>query len=158
MDHDGHTSATAAQVLNGGLPHGHTGSLRQWAPEYVPDIAVVWLGTNDIRQGRSTQEIMGTLEEIIEELRAANGGVDVVVCLLPYWNYSTYGGNEGAVDSLNAAIPDLMSLATADSRVEIVDLNSDYSLSDHRDGIHPNESGAKKVAERLLPVVTSFME
>lgn len=43
------------------------------------------------------------------------------------------------------------------SKVEIVDLHTDYSLDDHRDGIHPNESGAKKIAERLLPVVSAFM-
>ena len=157
MDHDGHTSAKASEVLDGGLPRDHTGSLREWAPKYAADIAVIWLGTNDIRGRRSTEDIIGTFEAIIEELRAANGGVDVVLCLLPYWDFGDYKGSKGAVDSLNAAIPNMTSLATADSKIEIVDLNTDYSLSDHRDGIHPGESGAKKIAERLLPVVSGFM-
>jgi len=157
IDHDGHTSATASQVLNGGLPHGHSGSLKVWAPVYQADIAVIYLGTNDIRQGRSTQAIIDTFKSIIAELRAANSGVDIVVTQIPYWNYGAYGGNKNAVDALNAAIPSLAGLATIESKVEIVDLNSNYSLGDHRDGIHPNESGAKKIAERLLPVVLNFM-
>ena len=157
-DHDGHTSATSSQVLNGGLPHGHTGSLKQWAPKYAADVAVIYLGTNDIRQGRSAQAIVDTFKSIISELRAANPGVDIVVCKIPYWNYGSYGGNKGAVDALNAAIPSLALLATANSKLVIVNLNSDYSLSDLRDGIHPNTSGAKKIAARLLPVVSGFMQ
>ena len=158
MDHDGHTSATSSQVLNGGLPHGHSGSLKQWAPTYAADIAVIYLGTNDIRQGRSAQDIVGTFRSIIAELRSANSGVDIVVCKIPYWNYGAYGGSKAGVDALNAAIPSLTSLATAESQVVIVDLNSNYSLSDLRDGIHPNASGAKKIAERLLPVVSGYMQ
>jgi len=157
MDHDGHTSAKSSEVLNGNLPRNHTGSLREWAPEYAADLAVVYLGTNDIRGRRSTEDIIGTFEEIVAELRAANSGVDIVICTLPYWNYGRFGGSEAAVDALNAAIPSLSQLATAESRIEIVDLNSDYTLDDLRDGIHPGESGAKKIAERLLPVVSEFL-
>ena len=157
-DHDGHTSATSSQVLNGGLPHGHTGSLKQWAPQYKADIAVILLGTNDIRANRSTQAILDTFKSIIAELRAANADVDIVICQIPYWNYGVYKGSKNGVDSLNAAIPSLTSLATARSQIKIVDLNAGYSLNDHRDGIHPNSSGAKKIAERLLPVISGFMQ
>ena len=157
MDHDGHTSATAAQVLNGKLPRGHTGSLKLWAPEYAANIAVIYLGTNDIRQRRSTDAIIATFKDIIAQLRSANPDVDIAICQIPYWNYGSYGGSKNAVDALNNAIPSLTSLATNRSKVVIVDLNNNYSLADLRDGIHPGESGARKIAERLLPVISSFM-
>ena len=158
MDHDGHTSSTASQVLNGGLAHGHSGNIKIWAPQYTPHIAVIYLGTNDIRQGRSSSDIIKTFEDIIQVLRNARAEVKIVVCQIPYWNYGAYGGNKAGVDGLNALIPSLENLGTASSPIKIVDLNTDYNLNDHRDGIHPGTTGAPKVANRIFAAVEPWLK
>ena len=158
MDHDGHTSSTASQVLNGGLAHGHSGNIKIWAPQYTPHIAVIYLGTNDIRQGRSSADIIKTFQDIIQVLRNARKEVKIVVCQIPNWSYSGYGGSQAGVNGLNALIPSLKNLSTDISPIKIVDLNTDYSLSDHRDGIHPGATGAHKVANRIYAAVEPWLK
>jgi lysophospholipase L1-like esterase len=157
MDHDGHTSSSASQVLYGGLAHGHTGSIQVWAPLYTPDIGVIFLGTNDCRQGRTVAATIDCVKGIITELRKARSSVDILVCKLPYWNFSQYGGNKQFVDQFNTTIQGLVSLSTAQSEIKIVDLNTDYALSDQRDGIHPGESGAKKIAARIYTAASPWI-
>lgn len=156
-NHDGHSGSTASQVLNGGLSKGHSGSIKVWAPAYTPHIAVIFLGTNDIRQGRSAGDIIKSLQGIIQVLRDAREEVKIIVCQIPNWDYASFKGSQAGVDALNAQIPTLVSLATSVSPIKIVDLNTDYSLDDSRDGIHPGKVGAQKIADRIYDAVLPWL-
>jgi lysophospholipase L1-like esterase len=156
-DHDGHTSSKASQILNGNLARGHKGSIKEWAPKFKPHIAVIYLATNDIRGKRKTADIIETFKGIIQVLRDARGEVKIVVCQIPYWRFKGYGGSQQAVDDLNAAIPSLKDEATEISPIKIVDLNTDYAVSDHKDGIHPGPTGAVKIADRVYEAIAPWL-
>ncbi|MBF0433713.1 MAG: hypothetical protein HQK83_20710, partial [Fibrobacteria bacterium] len=83
-DHNCYYSARAAEILNGDMPVNKCspagdGNIHNWAPTYKADIAIIHLGTNDCRAGASPEDIQGSLEGIIAELRKAVPEVKIIV-------------------------------------------------------------------------------
>jgi lysophospholipase L1-like esterase len=61
---------------------------------------------------------------------------------------------ETQVLELNARIPLwARSLSTARSPISVVDQHTGFTAADLRDGIHPNESGDRKMAARWFPAL-----
>lgn len=86
-DHEGHTGWQTSELLEGSLwDLGDPGNLSVWLDDYVPDIAVIHIGTNDLIVAVSTPaEIAEDIESVIEELRRANPQVEVLVAqIIPY--------------------------------------------------------------------------
>ena len=113
-------SANSGQVLNGGLPRGRSGlgSVHDWAPAYQPNLAIIHLGTNDIRGGAGTSTIIARLKGIIDVLRASDPTIKVIVAQIPTWDFSAFGGSANAVMSLNNAVADLPSYSTTHRRLQ----------------------------------------
>lgn len=130
-------------------------------PEYtktvIPDIVLLHLGTNDIRSTRfTTAETLKTLSEIIDTLRKVNPSVTVLLAsVIPVGD--SHGPN---IQTLAAAIPALAAEKnTGASPVILVDQNTGFDAkADTWDGVHPNEAGEEKMAQRwfaaLQPVLT----
>ncbi|MGD9201104.1 MAG: GDSL-type esterase/lipase family protein, partial [Chitinispirillia bacterium] len=80
-EHCGYYSASASNLLNGGLPRGRAshGCIKDWAPKYKPTIALIHLGTNDSRGGRNPESTLKIIEGIIGHLRMAVPEVKIVV-------------------------------------------------------------------------------
>ena len=153
-------SANSGQVLNGGLPRGRSGlgSVHDWAPAYQPNLAIIHLGTNDIRGGAGTSTIIARLKGIIDVLRASDPTIKVIVAQIPTWDFSAFGGSANAVMSLNNAVADLPSYSTTTSPVTVVDLYTDYAYQTmDKDGIHPGTVGAPIIADRIYPILTGLL-
>ena len=114
-----------------------------------PDVIVLAVGGNDGLQGRPTEEIRANLEEMIR--RALSTGAQVVLA--------------GMEAPPNAPMDYRIRFRRAFSRLgrttpvwfmpfllEGVALNPRLN---QRDGIHPNEVGARRIAHQLWPYVTA---
>lgn len=154
-------SAKASEILNGEMPVNSYspagyGNIHDWAPEFLPTLAIIHLGTNDCRGGASTQAILGSLEGIITVLRNSVSDVKVIVAqLIP----SRDDGVNAKEASLNAAIPDWAEgLSTPQSPIVVVDQTEGFSAStDLLDTYHPNQSGATKMCDVFYPALMDFL-
>jgi acyl-CoA thioesterase I len=158
-DHEGHTSWRASQILYG-CGEGrycHAGKLSAWAYIYKPDIVLVHLGTNDLTldEKASPDSVITLLGAVVDTLRAYRG--DVKIFLAKIIPYTFNGFDTKIIDSLNAKIPALADLkTTASSPVLTVDCNAGFTADDSYDGIHPNQSGERKMAARFFAAIDSL--
>jgi len=142
--HDGHWGYSSKQILKG---------LKEWAPRFKGDIALIHLGTNDMKEPDITQIVDG-FEEIISLLRTHNASVRIVVGQISSWSE----GRDKKVSDFNKELLTLKILGTHTSPVQIIDLSKHYDRkADNYDGIHPNESGAKKYSEAFYPALVNMI-
>ena len=113
---------------------------------YVPDVAVVELGVNDLRHGATPTEVEGSMRQTVAELREAAPGIDVIVVHVPVVTV------DGALE-LNRRYDELASeLDTEDERVVVARADDGFVPdptvpdSDSYDGLHPSASGELKIA------------
>lgn len=145
QNHEGHASYTTASMLV---------NLWGWANSARPDVVLLHLGSNDVFAGVPNGTIINNLSQIIDILRSVNPNVTVLMAqLIPDVDHAA------AINSLNTQIGALAgSKNTASSRVVAVDQYSGFNAStDTIDGIHPNESGEKKMASRWYSALTGVM-
>ena len=145
MDHEGHTGWTADQIA---------AQTEQWARTYRPDIVLLHAGTNDVRYKQSVASTINELGLIIDRLRTGNPNVAVLLStIIPNQE------NPSGTAALNDAIPRLVGQKNrSDSRVILVDQYSGFDLSrDTFDGLHPNESGERKMASRFFTALQPIL-
>lgn len=145
QDHEGHTGWTADQIA---------AQTEEWAKLAKPDIVLLHAGTNDIRAGQSIASTINDLGSIIDHLRKINPNVAVLLCqVIPEHE------NVSGTAALDDAIPNLVSQKNrSNSRVILVDQETGFDLSrDSFDGLHPNESGEKKIASRFFNALTPLL-
>ena len=149
--HEGHSGWTTGEVLT---------LLQTTLQSYTPDIALIHLGTNDA--GRigdqnypdySVDRIIDELSDIIDLLRLANPSVTVYLAqIIPFGSDEPY--TNATIDELNERIAYLAtSQNTQASPVVAVDMHTGFSDADLDDGVHPNEQGAEKMAERWAEAI-----
>lgn len=132
--HEGHWGWRADQIL---------ASVRTWATAANPQVLLMHLGTNDIWQGQSIGSTTAELGAIIDEVRAVNASVEVLIAqIIPLSDPNI------PVGALNAAIVVLAAAKTTPaSPVIVVDQNTGFDpVADTYDGVHPNETGERKMA------------
>jgi lysophospholipase L1-like esterase len=138
LDHEGHSGWRADELA---------AQAESWARTARPDIVLVHAGTNDVRANQSAASTIRDLELIIDRLRAANPTVTILFAkIIPAQE------NISGAAALNDAIPTLVQQKnTSQSRVILIDQASGFDLArDTHDGLHPNESGEKKMAARFF--------
>ncbi len=145
-DHEGHLAWSTDHILTG-HPKGDGQKLSEWLKAYTPDIALVLLGTNDMIASECTLSTAGKLRQIIEALRGDNPNVIVLIAkLIPVAPPPV----NRRIDKLNERIDTIAKeMSAAASPVIVVDLNSGFDArADTYDGLHPNESGERKMADK----------
>src|SRR5262245_1456626 len=138
QDHEGHPGWTTTDGLN---------NVDSIAAATQPDIVLLDLGANDVIQGVPIPTIIAQLKLIIEHLRAANPNVKVLVAEpTPY-----VGENSRQMSKLKGAISHMAKVENQPgSKVCAVNLFGGFSVrSDTFDGMHPDESGENKIANRF---------
>ncbi len=138
MDHEGHWGWRADEVLV---------KIDGWAEQTAPDIVLLHLGTNDILQMQDNKDTVVELRQIILVLRKHNPRVEILLAqLIPLAGTTA----NVQVQKLNDLLPDMaQSITTDDSPVHIVNQYEGFdAFKDTNDGIHPNESGIVKMAQR----------
>lgn len=71
MHHEGHSGFLAIDIANNLL----TG----WLASAKPDVVMFMLGTNDVAQGHSTTDIMAAYTKMVQEMRASNPNMKIIV-------------------------------------------------------------------------------
>ncbi|MBC8109318.1 MAG: NPCBM/NEW2 domain-containing protein [Anaerolineae bacterium] len=138
LDHEGHTGWRADELA---------AKTEEWARTFRPDIVLLHVGTNDILQGQSVASTINELGQIIDCLRIGNPNVTILFSkIIPNQQ------NPSATAALNDAIPNLVNQKNrSESRVILVDQSAGFDLNrDTFDGLHPNESGERKIASRFF--------
>ena len=138
-DHEGHWGWRTDEIL---------AQLPGWLGTYTPDVVLLHLGTNDAFQSNSTSSTIDELSDVVGLLRSANA--HVVVLLAKVIPTTWDGGRQERLDDLNVNIDALAgSLSTTESPVVVVDQASGFDAgNDTFDGVHPNETGEKKMAAK----------
>jgi lysophospholipase L1-like esterase len=138
-DNEGHPGWTILQVKSGIEANG---SLET----YRPDIILLHIGTNDIRQG-DVASATGNLSALLDDILVRVPQTRIIVAqIIPFRR-----GPDPEHRSYNAAIPGIV--AAKGSRVTMVDMQNILSKSDYADGIHPNASGYDKMARAWEPAI-----
>jgi lysophospholipase L1-like esterase len=127
------------------------------------DVALMHFGTNDVWNAKNPQDIVNGYSEVVKALRAANPKVMILVAQIIPMNVSettcagcTCAGCAAGVPALNTLISSWAAQqSTADSPVRVVDQYDGYdAVADNRDGVHPNDLGSKKIADRWFAALS----
>nr|MDT0662858.1 cellulose binding domain-containing protein [Micromonospora sp. DSM 115978] len=144
-DHEGHGGFSAVGIAD-------NNQLPPWLSAASPDIVVMHLGTNDLWGGwQSMDTIMAAFTKLIGQMRANNPAMKIIVSqIIPHHGCATCPAD--AV-TLNNRIPGWAAgLTTAQSPIVVVDQWTGFNAStDTGDGVHPNDSGFRKMANRFAP-------
>jgi len=142
QDHEGHWGWQADQLVNG-LPN--------WLPGYTPDIVLLHIGTNDLFLGDGSAsniaETITEIDSIISLLRDDNPNVLILLAkIIP----STNSLLINKIPDFNQAIPQVATdMYDPDSPIIIVDQFEGFdAVTDTFDGVHPNETGEEKMAQK----------
>jgi acyl-CoA thioesterase I len=140
------------QVTNASATGGTTEGGLERLPAHLKrkiDIFVLELGINDAFRGVPVEQIQNNLQQIIDRVKARNPGVRVVIAGMQLPNYgaddyvSAFGKMFGELAAKNGAalVPYLLDGVAGDPSLNLPD------------GIHPNASGQKILAENVWRVL-----
>jgi lysophospholipase L1-like esterase len=144
-DNEGHGGILATNMAD-------ANQLVPWLSATRPDIVMMHLGTNDVWSNRSTTTILAAFSKLVDQMRASNPAMKILVAQIIPMNPSTCSECGARTVALNNAIPGwAASRSTSQSPIVVVDQWTGFSTSaDTNDGVHPVQSGNVKIANRWL--------
>jgi lysophospholipase L1-like esterase len=145
-DNEGHGGILATNMAN-------QNQLPAWLSATNPDIVLMHLGTNDVWSSIATNTILSAYSTLVDQMRANNPSMKILVAQIIPMNPSSCSTCAQGVINLNAAIPAwASSKTTAQSPIIVVDQWTGFDDStDTADGVHPNDSGNQKMANKWYP-------
>ena len=151
-DNEGHGGYLAVNIATQNLLPG-------WLSATHPDIVLMHLGTNDVWSNLPPAQILAAFTTLVGQMRAANPATKVLVAKIIPMNPSSCPECAQRVVALNAAIPAwAAATTTAASPVTVVDQWTGFDdATDTADGVHPIDSGNRKIAARWLPALTAAL-
>lgn len=124
---------------------------------YRPDVVVVMLGVNDLSwQREAPAEVAPAMRALVEDLRAASPGVDVVVGHVPVLTVPGAGELNALYDQI------AQDLDTDEERVVVAATEAGFVAdpasadADTYDGLHPDPSGEIKIAEAVAEALSEL--
>ncbi|WP_236670858.1 SGNH/GDSL hydrolase family protein [Streptomyces sp. 7-21] len=151
-DNEGHAGIQAVDMAN-------QNQLPPWLAATNPDIVMMHLGTNDVWGARSTQEILGAFTTLVGQMRDSNPEMEIIVAqIIPMAPFNC-GDCGQRVQELNAALPAWAEEVSTDtSPVILVDQWTGFdTATDTYDGVHPNDSGNRKIADAWFPALDAAL-
>jgi lysophospholipase L1-like esterase len=151
-DNEGHGGILATNMAS-------QNQLPAWLSATNPDVVLMHLGTNDVWSNRSPQQILSAFTTLVNQMRANNPAMRVIVAKIIPMNPSSCAECGARVVAFNDAIPAWASgLSTAQSPIVVVDQWTGFSTgTDTYDGVHPNAAGDRKMADRWFPALTGAL-
>lgn len=139
-DHEGHWGARAYLVLP---------LLPGWLAQAQPDVVLLHLGHNDLYNGQTIDDTIGSMVNIISTCRIYNPQVTVLVALVTPLQVAWF---TALLNSYNGELARVMPLMdTPQSRVVVVDQFTGFDPVLHTyDGIHANTIGERMIADRWV--------
>lgn len=126
-----------------------------WLRAATPDIVLLHIGTNDLRQGYSPEVVLTRLNILIDQITNTVPYAILIVAQITPQVDTTINAR---VITYNAAIPRLVDLKTKQGKhIEYVDMYDAVPLHDVSDHIHPNNAGYALMAQvwykALIPII-----
>lgn len=135
------------------------------APGRPVDIILMHLGTNDIWQNRTTSQILQAYSVLVNQARAVNPLVRVLVAQILPMQPTNCPGCNAKVQELNYYIPSWAQMvntqpgANAYRPVSVVNQYTGFNATRYTtDGVHPNARGDEVIAQRWLGAVLETVE
>ncbi|MBB5801050.1 lysophospholipase L1-like esterase [Saccharothrix ecbatanensis] len=149
-DHEGHSGYSATGIAD-------QNQLPAWLDAARPDVVLMHLGTNDMWGNfRPIDAVIAAYSKLIDQMRADNPNVKILMAkIIPmHCPECTH------VVALNNAIPSLVtSKTTAQSPITLVDQWTGFDIAvDTYDGVHPNDAGVRKMADRWYPSLAAVLD
>ncbi|GAA4602404.1 lysophospholipase L1-like esterase [Actinoplanes octamycinicus] len=151
-ENEGHGGYLATTVANQDL-------LVDWLAATRPDVVLMHFGTNDVWSNLPTSSILAAYTTLVGQMRASNPTMKILVAQIIPMNPSTCAACAQRVTILNAAIPAWAAgLTTATSPITVVDQWTGFdTATDTYDGVHPNDAGNTKLANRWYPPLAAAL-
>ena len=122
---------------------------------FRPDIVIIKLGTNDSKpeNWQYGKDLQADMQQMVDELCADGRRPQIFLCtpipaFKPTWNI-----NDSVI--VNGIIPVIRKIAKK-NKLEVIDLHTAYANDGDKmlsDGIHPNDKGARRMAEIIAGVL-----
>jgi len=121
-----------------------TGLVKTSLPSYRPNVVTLHIGTNDMNNNVAVIGAPVRLAGLIDQILAAAPDATVLVAtLVPASNPDT----EARIAEFNQDIPGVVDKRrSAGKHVRLVDMSA-VTTADLADGLHPNDSGYRKMAD-----------
>ncbi|GIF07795.1 cellulose binding domain-containing protein [Actinoplanes siamensis] len=131
--------------------------LAGWLATTDPDVVLMHFGTNDVWSNLPTSTILSAYTTLVGQMRASNPTMRILVAQIIPMNPATCAECAQRAVNLNAAIPAWAAgLSTTASPITVVDQWSGFdTATDTYDGVHPNDAGNAKIANRWYPAVAA---
>ncbi|KAF8646664.1 hypothetical protein AX16_007162 [Volvariella volvacea WC 439] len=144
-DNEGHGGYLATNIAN-------QNQLVGWLASTRPDIVMMHLGTNDVWNNVATSNIITAFSKLVDQMRASNPNMKILVAQIIPMNWFSCSDCNNRVIALNNAIVTWAPTKNAtNSPITIVDQYTGFNAaSDTIDGVHPNDSGNAKIAQKWL--------
>ncbi|NUT54068.1 MAG: cellulose-binding protein [Saccharothrix sp.] len=148
-DHEGHGGFAATGIAD-------QNQLPPWLAATHPDIVLMHLGTNDMWGNfRPIESVIAAYSKLVDQMRADNPDMKILVAkIIPMaCPECTH------VVALNNAIPAWAAAkTTARSPITVVDQWTGFdTATDTGDGVHPNDAGLRKMADRWYPALAAAL-
>lgn len=143
-EHEGTGGAITTDILN---------TLEDATFQPEPEVALLGIGGNDLLEtGRSVAEIIGTMNEIIDNLQARNANITILVeQIAPGKSNFMTPEATNRLNQFNAEIINVASAQTTNtSKVVAINMASGWQDSYLADDVHYNETGADIVGARYF--------
>lgn len=131
VDHEGHSGWTIDKIGR---------SVDDWLVRSAPDVVLLHIGTNDMRENATARNAGGRLSMLIDQIRFRRPAAHILVAKLVG---AKRPAEQQRIDAYNAQIPGIV--AGKGSRVHLVDQSTVDEL-DIRDNLHPNDFGFAKMS------------
>lgn len=107
------------------------------------------LGTNDVWNNRSPQDITTAFSKLVDQMRASKSSMKILVAKIIPMNPSNCAQCGQRVIDLNSAIETWAAEKNAStSPIKVVDAWTGFNTASMTgDGVHPNDAGNRKLAE-----------
>ncbi|GAA2795606.1 SGNH/GDSL hydrolase family protein [Crossiella cryophila] len=149
-DHAGYSGYQATFIARENL-------LPTWLAVARPDVVLMHLGTNDLWFGQGTEAVLPAYTKLVEQMRTNNPAIRILLAhIIPMAPPNCTSCAKQVVD-LNTAIPAWAATkSTARSPITVVDQWTGFDpITDTYDGVHPVDSGFRKMADRWFPAVSA---
>ncbi|KAK4189477.1 mannan endo-1,4-beta-mannosidase A, partial [Podospora australis] len=138
---EGHGGILATQIVSQKLLPG-------WLSSAKPDVVMMHLGTNDVWNNRSPEEILVAYGQMVDWMRESKASIKILVAQIIPMNPPNCRECGQRVQNLNKAIPGWAAgKNSTESPITVVDCWTGFDTSRMTgDGVHPNNAGNEKLA------------
>jgi len=147
-DHEGYASGTIELVGIKAMPS---------VEDLRPDVALIFLGGNDIYEGRDPADSAPALESLITDMQLVKPDITILVAQIipcatdqPIAHSAARYSDQDVGPVFHDAVAGFTSLSTDESEVIVVDMNTGFTLDYLRDEWHPTDAGDQLIASRWM--------